>query len=286
MKDTLRTIELLEEHIDRLAESGIYEIERDLLLERLRGAYATALSIEAIAEEEIVIETLAVLQGEEAESAEEPAAEEEVVPAEEQVEEQILSTEEPAEAEVVDEESEKEVEDYPVDEPMDECMYGCPPEEYQEIPEEPEAEVSPERDGQESLFALYEDDAEEAIEDEPAVVVEVPTEQPAVEEQPLFEENAPEQVEERVEEEPFVDEYESEVRSTISLRNTIGVNDKIILMRDLFNGNSEYYDRVITTLDSFDSLDEAMIYIHDNYHWNPQTEGARLLVELLAHKLF
>lgn len=286
MKDTLRTIELLEEHIDRLAESGIYEIERDLLLERLRGAYATALSIEAIAEEEIVIETLAVLQGEEAEPAEEPAAEEDVVPTEEPTEEQAVLAEEPAEAEDVDEESEKEVKEYPVDEPMDECMYGCPPEEYQEIPEEAEAEVAPERDGQESLFALYEDDAEEAIEDEPAVVVEVPTEQPAVEEQPLFEENAPEQVEERVEEEPFVDEYESEVRSTISLRNTIGVNDKIILMRDLFNGNSEYYDRVITTLDSFDSLDEAMIYIHDNYHWNPQTEGARLLVELLAHKLF
>lgn len=285
MKDTLRTIELLEEHIDRLAESGIYEIERDLLLERLRGAYATALSIEAIAEEEIVIETLAVLQGEESEPAEEDVVPTEE-PAEEPAEEQIVLAEEPNEAEVVDEESEKEVEDYPVDEPMDECMYGCPPEEYQEVPEEPEAEVAPERDGQESLFALYEDDAEEAVEDEPAVVVEVPTEQPAVEEQPLFEESAPEQVEENVVEEPFVDEYESEVRSTISLRNTIGVNDKIILMRDLFNGNSEYYDRVITTLDSFDSLDEAMIYIHDNYHWNPQTEGARLLVELLAHKLF
>ena len=286
MKDTLRTIELLEEHIDRLAESGIYEIERDLLLERLRGAYATVLSIEAIAEEEIVIETLAVLQGEEAEPVEEPAAEEDVVPAEEPAEEQAVLAEETNESEAVDEESEREEEDYPVDEPMDECMYGCPPEEYQEIPEEPEAEVAPERDSQESLFALYEDDAEEAIEDEPAVVVEVPTEQPAVEEQPLFEVNAPEQVEERVEEEPFVDEYEPEERSTISLRNTIGVNDKIILMRDLFNGNSEYYDRVITTLDSFDSLDEAMIYIHDNYHWNPQTEGARLLVELLAHKLF
>ncbi|MBP3439772.1 MAG: hypothetical protein J6K24_00775 [Tidjanibacter sp.] len=286
MKDTLRTIELLEEHIDRLAESGIYEIERDLLLERLRGAYATALSIEAIAEEEIVIETLAVLQGEEAEPAEEPAAEEDVVPAEEPAEEQAVLAEETNESEAVDEESERDVEDYPVDEPMDECMYGCPPEEYQEIPEESEAEVAPERDGQESLFALYEDDAEEAVEDEPAVVVEVPTEQPATEEQPLFEENAPEQVEENVVEEPFVDEYEPEERSTISLRNTIGVNDKIILMRDLFNGNSEYYDRVINTLDSFDSLDEAMIYIHDNYHWNPQTEGARLLVELLAHKLF
>jgi hypothetical protein len=75
MKDTLKTIELLEEHIDRLAESGIYEIERDLLLERLRGLYATALSIEAIAEEELLIGALVGLQEEGIEPTEEPIEE-------------------------------------------------------------------------------------------------------------------------------------------------------------------------------------------------------------------
>ena len=58
MKHTLKTIELLEQHIDLLAENGIYEIERDLLLERLRGLYASVVALEAKAEEERVLDAL------------------------------------------------------------------------------------------------------------------------------------------------------------------------------------------------------------------------------------
>ena len=267
MKDTLKTIELLEEHIDRLAESGIYEIERDLLLERLRGLYATALSIEAIAEEELLIGALVGLQEEGVEPAEEPAEEEvaEEEPAEEPIEEPI---EEPVEEEVA-----------PVEEEF--------------APVEVEPEVEPEHNSQEGLFALYEDEEEPEVE-EPEVKDEPEVEEEPIEEVELELEPEPEVVEEPAEEpaeesaeEAFEEYFEEEAdRATVSLRNTIGVNDKIILMRDLFNGNGEYYDRVITKLDSFDSLDDAMIYIHDNYHWNSKSEGARLLVELLAHKLF
>ena len=141
MKDTLKTIELLEEHIDRLAESGIYEIERDLLLERLRGLYATALSIEAIAEEELLIGALVGLQEEGVEPAEEPAEEEvaEEEPAEEPIEEPI---EEPVEEEVA-----------PVEEEV--------------APVEVEPEVEPEHNSQEGLFALYEDEDEPAEVEEP-----------------------------------------------------------------------------------------------------------------------
>jgi hypothetical protein len=74
--------------------------------------------------------------------------------------------------------------------------------------------------------------------------------------------------------------------SVLTLRETIGVNDKYILMRDLFASNNDYYEQAIEKLDSFDSLDEAMLYIYDNFHWNPNCEGARLLMELLARKLF
>lgn len=268
MKDTLKTIELLEEHIDRLAESGIYEIERDLLLERLRGLYATALSIEAIAEEELLIGALVGLQEEGVEPAEEHIEEE---PAEVPIEE---PTEEVA-----------PVEEEPIEEPVEEEF-------VQEESVEVEPEVEPEHNSNEGLFALYEDEDEPEAEPE---VAEPEVEPEPVEEVELELEPEPEVVEEPAEEpaeepteEAFEEYFEEEAtdRATISLRNTIGVNDKIILMRDLFNGNGEYYDRVITKLDSFDSLDDAMIYIHDNYHWNSKSEGARLLVELLAHKLF
>ena len=73
--------------------------------------------------------------------------------------------------------------------------------------------------------------------------------------------------------------------ANLSLRQTIAINDKFILMRDLFGGNNDYYEMAIDRLDSFDNLDDAMLYIYDNFHWNPNCEGARLLMELLARKL-
>ena len=78
----------------------------------------------------------------------------------------------------------------------------------------------------------------------------------------------------------------SAASASMSLRSAIGINDKYILLRDLFAGDSDYYERAIDRLDEFDSLDEAMLYIYDNFHWNPNSEGARLLMELLARKLF
>lgn len=70
-----------------------------------------------------------------------------------------------------------------------------------------------------------------------------------------------------------------------SLAQMLGVNDKYILMRDLFESNVKYYEQSMEVLDSFESLDEAMLFIYDNFTWNPNSEGAKLLMELLSRKL-
>lgn len=70
-----------------------------------------------------------------------------------------------------------------------------------------------------------------------------------------------------------------------SLAQMVGVNDKYILMRDLFEANVKYYEQSMEVLDSFESLDEAMLFIYDNFTWNPNSEGAKLLMELLSRKL-
>ncbi len=70
-----------------------------------------------------------------------------------------------------------------------------------------------------------------------------------------------------------------------SLALMVGVNDKYILMRDLFESNVKYYEQSMEVLDSFESLDEAMLFIYDNFTWNPNSEGAKLLMELLSRKL-
>jgi hypothetical protein len=70
-----------------------------------------------------------------------------------------------------------------------------------------------------------------------------------------------------------------------ALRRSIGIGDRFMMIRDLFDGNAGAFDDAIERLDAFQSLDEAIIYIHDTYEWNADSRGARLLVELLERKL-
>lgn len=73
--------------------------------------------------------------------------------------------------------------------------------------------------------------------------------------------------------------------ATTSLMKSVSINDKILLTRDLFAGNSALYEQAMEVLDSYESLDEAMLFIYDNFDWNPNSEGAKLLVDLLMRKL-
>lgn len=69
------------------------------------------------------------------------------------------------------------------------------------------------------------------------------------------------------------------------LRKAIGINDRFLMIRDLFNGDARMFENTITTLNEFDDLDECMIYIVENFAWNPDSDGARLLMELIRRKL-
>ena len=69
------------------------------------------------------------------------------------------------------------------------------------------------------------------------------------------------------------------------IRKAIGLNDKFLLLRDLFAGDVALYERTIDRLNSFEDLDECMIYIVENFRWNPDSEGARMLVSLIERKL-
>ena len=68
------------------------------------------------------------------------------------------------------------------------------------------------------------------------------------------------------------------------LRKAIGINDKFLLIRDLFGGDGEAYERAIGTLNDCADFDDCMIYIAENYAWNPNSDGVKLLMELLERK--
>lgn len=350
MKHTLKTLELLEEHIDLLAENGIYEIERDLLLERLRGLYASVVALEAKAEEERVLDALMGLGVAAEVAAEEPEIEVERICAEpeeecicdepvEEPEESVIelieelveeveefANEEEPELEEPDFEEKAEVEAAPVganrfigaiEEPTAPEEPEAEPEPaFEEVEPEVEPEVAPEEESEpafepepevipvpeqidhKAALSLYDDEDDEEPAAEPApeeqIVEEEPEEEPAEEveestEEPIEEEQPAAHVEKVTLAELLAAENTVDVAtaasSTLSLRQSIGINDKYILMRDLFAGDADYYESAISALDEFDNLDEAMLYIHDNFRWSPNSEGARLLMELLACKL-
>ena len=68
------------------------------------------------------------------------------------------------------------------------------------------------------------------------------------------------------------------------LRRAIGINDKFLMIRDLFGGDATAYEAAIGTLNGFDDFDECMIYIAENYAWNANSDGAKFLMELLERK--
>lgn len=315
MNDTLRLIELLEGQIESFSETGIYEIERDLLLERLRGVYASVLALDVVTEEDRVIEALlgvvaGVAEGDEPEpemeveriypsddeeaTEEEPATnevaateEEPLVEVEEEpATEECVTTSEPAE-EVMEEEVEEPVEQQIEEEPTEEEV----------AEEEPIQEPTSTEIDHHKAMSLYDDDdeAEEELEEGEVLYVADDDEEPEeVEEEVAEEEEEPTEDDAVVVEEPQYDGFaEPQVvdvataaSASMSLRQSIGINDKFILLRDLFAGDNDYYESSIDKLDEFDNLDEAMLYIYDNFRWSPNSEGARLLMELLARKLF
>lgn len=69
------------------------------------------------------------------------------------------------------------------------------------------------------------------------------------------------------------------------IRKAMGLNDRFLMIRDLFAGDAERFEATIDTINEFDDLDECMIYIVENFKWNPDSEGAKLLVSLIERKL-
>lgn len=350
MKDIISTLDLVEKHIDRLTEEGIYEIERDIILERMRDLYSKALWLEPKSEGLSDIDAFLAMQTLEAvEEKSEPVAiqmpntEEALVEEETDVEEPLdeVEIEEPEEGpeEELEIEPAKESEPEEEEELMEDEVVD-PEEESAEEPfeaevvelEEAESEPEPEEDfvDEESTLdlqeevkvavpfegeidhkiamSLYVDDEEDELDETPVSVVSDEDEELEEETEEEIEEDVEEVLERAVEvpsqtilgevlateqttvaeslTEQGVSDVATAATSSLTLRQAIGVNDKFILLRDLFANDDDYYAKAIDTLDSFDNLDEAMLYIYDNFHWNPNSEGARLLMELLARKLF
>lgn len=76
----------------------------------------------------------------------------------------------------------------------------------------------------------------------------------------------------------------AESTPVVSLREALGVADKFMLIRELFDGDAEAYEKALDALEAQPSFDDCVIYIAENYSWSPNSQATKLVMELLQRK--
>ncbi len=73
-------------------------------------------------------------------------------------------------------------------------------------------------------------------------------------------------------------------RTSGSLREAIGLNDRLMLMNDLFDQDAGLYERTLDALDGTDNMDDAYIYLYEHFTLDDSKEGVKLLLSLIEQK--
>ncbi len=64
----------------------------------------------------------------------------------------------------------------------------------------------------------------------------------------------------------------------------LGINEQYLLARDLFNEDSSLCRDTLQTISAFDNYDDAVIYITENFNWNSESEGTKLILSVLENR--
>lgn len=64
----------------------------------------------------------------------------------------------------------------------------------------------------------------------------------------------------------------------------IGLNDKFIFIRELFGGDKEHYHETIQILNNFDTFENALEFLNQNFDWDEDDENVIRLRELVSRK--
>ena len=95
----------------------------------------------------------------------------------------------------------------------------------------------------------------------------------------LFEEKEPKELSEKLAEQPIAD-----------LKKAIGVNDRLLITRELFAGDGKVFESAIASLNSFSNMDEAKSYLLEHcvvrYMWldKKRLDEAKKFVKLVRRR--
>ena len=71
----------------------------------------------------------------------------------------------------------------------------------------------------------------------------------------------------------------------INLTDAIGINDRFLFIREIFNNNKDAYSQAISRLDSAESLKDARAIIMSFTGVNNDNEAVKQLLDLVKRKL-
>ncbi len=253
------------------AERGgaLADIERDILLEELRKAYAELKfgNVECEADEAAPVTPFIPAEEESEEESEEKEIEVELLFAEDDEAENASEQEEQEEErEEQEEQAQEEKEPEPVTEPVAEPEPIIVPEPTpapEPIPapiaEELDVLTEKSKNTRSAILSLYGDDPTpvigESFQEAPSVADVISCPKGVAEAAPIE-----------------------------SLGGAIGLADKFMLVRELFDGDNDAYNAAIEALDAQPSFDDCLIYIAEHYTWSSSSEGAKYMMELLQRK--
>lgn len=292
-------ISLLHQQVDFLLrnEKAVGLLDLDVMMNRTHTIYDKMCSIdlggspEAIDEESLINSFVMATEEPMAEEEPEPMVEE---PEPEEEKPTFVEEEPVAEEELepmIEEPEPEEVEPEPLVEELE------PEEELRFVEEEEETLVEENED------AYFEEEVEDVEEEKP--IEEKPAEVPhnnvddlgfILNFEPSDEDEAPVE-----EENPSVYTTGDEIEMTIpqsladkyqhdslnDLRSAIGINDKFLLVNELFGGSMEKYNKSIDNLNDLKTLNGALVYMNElrvELQWNSNNEAYKRLLELVHRK--
>ena len=68
------------------------------------------------------------------------------------------------------------------------------------------------------------------------------------------------------------------------LQAALDISDRYQIIAELFGGDADACDAALEQLDAAGSLEDAVIYIEENFSWNPSSPATALVMELLDRK--
>ena len=69
-----------------------------------------------------------------------------------------------------------------------------------------------------------------------------------------------------------------------SIVSGIGLNDRFLFLRELFNGESSLYNSTVKQLDAASSLEEALDFISRNFDWDDKNESVKKFLDLVQRR--